>query len=568
MRKFFLLMLAFLFLSAKAQSKDEALPLPDSLAERLQQNRKADEARAEALDKAIMFYVDENRVLDAQLYIRELESLSEELKENYWNALSLYYKSLCAYSNYDFSEFLSLINESLQMTEMQRDTKRTRLLTTRIYLAKSAFCLHINRFAECNEYIERGVKLAEDNSFSQLKNKLLNNYGLLLMRMEKYEEAIIQFKALNPYDVERTGVLLNIAVTFDQLEQYDSVFFYIDSLIHYAQANSESSIVRGNLNKAYGVKAACYMELERWDDAIHCLSLSSEMLEGYEDKNLLAIHNLHLARAYFGKGEYEKSLSAIQESRALSRATQNIENEWLAVKFESDILENMKDYAREVENLRYFIALSDTINNREKLEKIQEQKYQQEALMIEQQYQLQQQTSRQRQQNIIILASVIVVVSILIAILIMLNRKRLAAELELRNREITAKSIGKMQSNEMLNDAIGKLSEMEKHPEKNMLPGVIRDLKMLIDADTKKDFDLHFIQMHPDFYERLLADFPKLTQNELRLCAFVKSNLNIKEIAAINGISAESVKTARKRLRKSLNLTGEDITLLEFLSKY
>ena len=125
-----------------------------------------------------------------------------------------------------------------------------------------------------------------------------------------------------------------------------------------------------------------------------------------------------------------------------------------------------------------------------------------------------------------------------------------------------------MQSNEILNDVIEKLNEMERHPENNVLPGVIRDLKSLVSTETKKDFDVHFVQMNPDFYQKLLADYPKLTQNELRLCAFIKSNLSIKEIAALNGISADSVKTARKRLRKSLNLTGEDMSLLEFLSKY
>ena len=86
--------------------------------------------------------------------------------------------------------------------------------------------------------------------------------------------------------------------------------------------------------------------------------------------------------------------------------------------------------------------------------------------------------------------------------------------------------------------------------------------------DPRKDFDLHFVQIHPDFYKKLLAEYPKLTQNELRLCAFIKSNLSVKEIASINGISAESVKTARKRLRKALNLTGEEVSLLEFLSKF
>jgi predicted DNA-binding protein YlxM (UPF0122 family) len=163
---------------------------------------------------------------------------------------------------------------------------------------------------------------------------------------------------------------------------------------------------------------------------------------------------------------------------------------------------------------------------------------------------------------------VVLIGGLLVALLIWLNRKRLAAELELRNREITAKSMDKIQSNELLNDIIEKLSEMEVQPDNNVLPSAIRELKTLVDADTKKDFDLHFVQMHPDFYQKLLADFPKLTQNELRLCAFIKSNLSMKEIAAINGISADSVKTARKRLRKSLNLTGEDTSLLEFLSKY
>ena len=109
---------------------------------------------------------------------------------------------------------------------------------------------------------------------------------------------------------------------------------------------------------------------------------------------------------------------------------------------------------------------------------------------------------------------------------------------------------------------------MEERQERDTLPTIIRDLKTLVKDDAKKDFDLHFVQIHPDFYQKLLDDFPRLTQNELRLCAFIKSNLSVKEIATINGISAESVKTARKRLRKTLNITGEDVSLLEFLSKY
>jgi len=52
-----------------------------------------------------------------------------------------------------------------------------------------------------------------------------------------------------------------------------------------------------------------------------------------------------------------------------------------------------------------------------------------------------------------------------------------------------------------------------------------------------------------------------LTPNELRLSALIKLNLTIKEIAAIMGISPDSIKTARYRLRKKLNMqTGENLT--------
>ena len=56
----------------------------------------------------------------------------------------------------------------------------------------------------------------------------------------------------------------------------------------------------------------------------------------------------------FGKDRLEAGLSLI-------RNFEDIYSEWFAVKLKSDILENMKDYEREVENLRYFNILTDTI---------------------------------------------------------------------------------------------------------------------------------------------------------------------------------------------------------------
>ena len=362
-------------------------------------------------------------------------------------------------------------------------------------------------------------------------------------------------------------VLLNLASAFQQLEQYDSSLFYLDSIIRYApKADNREIIVTDYLIKAYQVKEQCYLYLEQWDNALQCLN-ESEMLIGFDDKQL-AINYLHRSIAYHGKDQFKAALSLIDTTISFSRKIEEVELERYAIDVKSSILKNMKDYEKEAENLRYFIALTDTINRRENLLKVQEQQYQHEAQVMEQKYELQRQALRNRQLIIIILASVFVIIAILVAIIIWLNRKRLASELELRNREITAKTMDKMQSNEMLNEIIEKLTEKERHPEKNVLPGAIHDLKTLVDADTKKDFDQYFVKVHPDFYEKLKADFPNLTQNELRLCAYLKMNLNTKDIAAICNITPESARVARSRLRKSLNLIDSNINLASFLSKY
>ena len=211
MKRLSLLLLILLSLGVIAQNESPFL-LPDSLAGRLKEHRKTDFARAEALDAAIRHYADNKKILEAQGFIYELADLSADLHDNYWKAVSLYYKSLCAYDDFDFEVFLSMINESMGMVELLRDTKRTQLLAARIYLAKSGYFYYIKQFPECQKYIERGLQLCEKNGFEALKSDFISNYGALLIGMEKYEAAILKFKSLSKFQKTPSSSLLNIAI--------------------------------------------------------------------------------------------------------------------------------------------------------------------------------------------------------------------------------------------------------------------------------------------------------------------------------------------------------------------
>ena len=68
------------------------------------------------------------------------------------------------------------------------------------------------------------------------------------------------------------------------------------------------------------------------------------------------------------------------------------------------------------------------------------------------------------------------------------------------------------------------------------------------------------------FFDRLIEKHPKLTNSDLRLCAYIRLNLSTKEIASLMNVSSSSVEMAKYRLRKKLEL-DESIALPYYLTE-
>ena len=78
-----------------------------------------------------------------------------------------------------------------------------------------------------------------------------------------------------------------------------------------------------------------------------------------------------------------------------------------------------------------------------------------------------------------------------------------------------------------------------------------RDLN---NTDDWKLFEEAFTNADKDFFKKIKEVHPKLTPNDLKLCAYLRLNLSSKEIAPLLNISAKSVEVKRYRLRKKLEL--------------
>jgi hypothetical protein len=80
----------------------------------------------------------------------------------------------------------------------------------------------------------------------------------------------------------------------------------------------------------------------------------------------------------------------------------------------------------------------------------------------------------------------------------------------------------------------------------------------ILTEDDWKSFKLAFESVHPGFFSKLQYHYPDITVSELRLAALIKLKLSLKESAAMLGISAESVKKSRYRLKKKLEVPDSE----------
>jgi tetratricopeptide (TPR) repeat protein/DNA-binding CsgD family transcriptional regulator len=149
------------------------------------------------------------------------------------------------------------------------------------------------------------------------------------------------------------------------------------------------------------------------------------------------------------------------------------------------------------------------------------------------------------------------------------ENRRLREENESQNRQLTANTISLEQNKNALQSVYENLNAINKEINQEDT-GLIRQLKSNIKSNLNFSGDWnstsqHFEKLHPNFLNHLKNLNPNLTQNDLRHCAYIKLNLNTKEIASILNIDSKSVRINRYRIKKKLNLSEEQ-DLFDYIS--
>lgn len=133
---------------------------------------------------------------------------------------------------------------------------------------------------------------------------------------------------------------------------------------------------------------------------------------------------------------------------------------------------------------------------------------------------------------------------------LMLKKQRL----DNYTRSLVEKSEMIRKVNEELTALQNSLSKEDLHIRKF---NEVLNLQILTEEDWES-FKLAFEGVHPGFFGKLRYHYPDITVSELRLAALIKLKLSLKESAAMLGISPESVKKSRYRLKKKLEVPDSE----------
>ncbi|MBB3697599.1 hypothetical protein KMW28_05395 [Flammeovirga yaeyamensis] len=141
-----------------------------------------------------------------------------------------------------------------------------------------------------------------------------------------------------------------------------------------------------------------------------------------------------------------------------------------------------------------------------------------------------------------------------------LKAEQLSDLLEERNKNLTVVTLNIVEKNNFMESLRKQLKEVEKtSPD---LKKVLKPLHHTLDQSEKTDkdweeFQHYFDGVHKDFNIKLKEAHPALTSHDLRHCSLIRLNLSLIECANLLGISQDSLKTSRYRLKKKLELAAD-----------
>jgi tetratricopeptide (TPR) repeat protein len=427
------------------------------------------------------------------------------------------------------------------------------------------------------DYTSKALRIKKGNSkaFAHFQ-KELGTIAIVYDMMGLYDKALLLYKEIIKFTENEDkpswlGSLINVGVLYENLGQLDSAYYYFDMVEQDKSNDAAEMAYVAQFGKAriFNLRGR-YKEADVLLQKVYAQTGDIFVLHYWRAKNHLDLGNLDSAWS-IAKKAYADELHSTQASENLINLL--------------DILSSVCEVRRKYDSALYFkkaqYALADSLFKKGTQRKLSSLYVEIETMdkQIEiDQLNAEKDINEVKNRDltiIIVVGSFAAFMAIIAGIFIYRNRvkkhqlqtDRLRFEIEQKSRDLHHQALRMIQINHHLTEVEEQLRKLKKDGSNS--PQEVQRLLTLINLNKNlekewENFSDYFSRVHEGFIETIENRFPNLSASEKRLVVLVRMNLTNKELASLLNIELGSVKMAKFRLKRKLNLS-EDQDLSVFL---
>lgn len=405
------------------------------------------------------------------------------------------------------------------------------------------------------------------------------------LSMEEFEN----YCQLHPSSlkINKAYILNNLGLIAKEQKNYPTALGYLLQGIRFANRFADEFPIKSML---YNNLGNIYYLINKPDSALHCYQKALEIRLGSQDLLGITASYRNIGSFYLEENQLDSALFYIR--KAYLAATKV--NSFTQISYCAEYLYKIYDKEKKPDSALKYLKIAFDMKVKERSESAARELAKREMLF---EFMEKEHLNRAEDlQNRYLLWTIISIFAIIIMVIfyryILARRKikikqleteeissnaeqilneneKIKSEFENINRKMALHSMKSLQKETLMTQLAEKLVNINK----SLDPKVASEIGSLINSLDKtrermvwKEFEFHFLQINPGFYDQLYTINPKLTASEKRLCAFLKMGLSTKEISDISGRSIDSINKSRIRLRQKLSITNNSIRTTEFLN--
>jgi tetratricopeptide (TPR) repeat protein/DNA-binding CsgD family transcriptional regulator len=450
------------------------------------------------------------------------------------------------YINNDFKNATIKYNEALLNFKLFDNIKNKNFGISTVYDNLGSIAELENDFELSIEYYSKAYEIRKENN--KIEDLLVSEMHLMTVNMSQHN-------------------MFNVNKHFIEIEK-----LYNQEKNNYLYDDFSKSFTTRNYGYAYKHMGSYYLKAEKYEVANEFFAKAQELLTDfpYELPSLQS----KIAECYLGLKNYEKAIASANHNINLIKLNlfnkSKINNYKILEKiyYEKGDLNNLikvKDSLLVISNSGYDLNISNKMSDLET-----------NIVLSKKRSEINKSRIMYNTYLFILIICFTILAFSLVSLRLNFNlekekskkilNEKIIVENDLNHKkvELLNKSNFISQRNENLNYLLESVDYIESNTSNSSIK-IKQKIKDLLRTENLNDrFEKHFEDVYPGFFKSLIRHSSKLTQNDLRFCAYLKMNQSTDEIAKLTSTSIRTVESKKYRVKKKFKI-GKDQSLTGFI---